>query len=159
MNDEKISRSNVPLSLAYGLSVIAIAIALASHFGMLPQWTGMPIRTQMLSVEDKSGDSRMQLTTLGGGSASLYVTDSNGDVVISGGAGLVGRGQMIFGSATGGGSIHIDGGSPEMAPLIELRHGATARLRLTLDDDGNPILVNPVTGESKRVFDDPVEGE
>lgn len=157
MSTGTVSRRNVPLALAYGLSVIAIAIALASHFRMLPQWTGMPIRTQMLSVEDKSGDSRVQLTTLGGGSASLYVTDSNGDVVISGGAGLVGRGQMIFGSATGGGSIHIDGGSTEMAPFIELRDGASVRLRLTLDDDGNPILVNPATGETKPVFNDPAE--
>jgi hypothetical protein len=158
MSTEKVSRRNVPLALAYGLSVVAIAVALASHFRMLPQWTLMPIRTQMLALEDETGDSRMMLTTLGGGSFSLSATDDNGDIVIAGGAGPAGRGQMTFGSTAQGGSIHIDGGSTEMAPFIEMRDGGVVRLRVTLDDDGNPILVNPVTGETKRVFDDPVEG-
>lgn len=158
MSTEKVSSRNVPLALTYGLSVMAIAIALASHFRMLPQWTLTPVQTQMLTVVNESGDSRMMLTTLGSGSFSLSAMDDNGDIAISAAAGPTGRGQMIFGSGENG-SIHIDGGSPEVAPFIELRQSGTVRLRLTLDDDGNPILVNPATGATKRVFDEPVEDE
>ena len=154
LSDRKIT---LHLSVAYALGVIAIFLALASHFRMLPQWTLIPIRTQMLSLEDKSGDSRAHLTTLGGGSALLSMMDDNGDVVLSGAAGNIGRGHLIL-SSGGGGSIHVDGGSPQMAPFIEVRDATATRLRLTLDDQGNPILINPVTGETKLVFDDPAEG-
>jgi hypothetical protein len=153
MSDRKIT---VYISAGYALGMVAIVIALMSHFRMLPPLNVYPLRTHWISVEDEAGDSRLQLTTLLGG-LSLDVMDDNGDIVISGGAGS-GGGEMRFHSE-GGGSIHIRGGSTEMAPLIDLRSGSGAGLRLTLDDQGNAILVNPATGETKRVFDDPVEGE
>ncbi|MFU8828666.1 MAG: hypothetical protein ACNA8P_04430 [Phycisphaerales bacterium] len=154
MSDRKIT---VYISAGYALGMVAIVIALMSHFRMLPPLNAYPLRTHWIYVEDEAGNDRMQLTTLGGSGLWLTVTDDSDNIVISGGAGS-GGGEMRFHSE-GGGSIHIRGGSTEMAPLIDLRSGSGAGLRLTLDDQGNAILVNPVTGESKRVFDDPVEGE
>jgi hypothetical protein len=155
MSDRKIT---VYISAGYALGMAAIVIALMSHFRMLPPLNLYPLRTHWISVEDEAGNDRVQLTTLGGGGPALYVIDGNGDIAISGSAGPAGRGQLTF-SSGGGGSIYIDGGSTEMAPLIELRDRASVRLRLTMDDQGNAILVNPVTGETKRVFDDPVEAQ
>ncbi len=153
LSDQKIK---LYIGAAYALGLIAILLTLMSHFRMLPPLNLFPLRTHWITVEDESGNTKVQLTTLVRGSPLLLVTDDHGEVVISAGAGSAGHGQLTLGSG-GGGSIRIDAGSPEIPPYIELRDQASGRLRLTLDDDGNPILVNPATGETKPVFNDPAE--